>query len=1589
RMLDLAVVAYMPNNAYVVWGQPANIAKLQSAVAAGPPYQWSGAYAPAMRLAPSLHARAGSPTPGAMVDVTVQVYTTKGTPQTLAEIQALGGGLLSSANPVLNLTNLSLQVPEQQLWALAARPDVFNVEPFIAPARNDEAQGQMLAGNFTTSGGNVVPTGPGYLAWLSSLGFPTSPADYPIVDVTDDGVDQGNPAAVVQADFYELGSTDNPDRIIYAVNCTTDPSANGIAGHGNLNAGIVGGYNNRSGFPYEDAQGYNFGLGVAPYTRLANTKIFANSGSYSIANCGGTVQGVVRASYTAGARITSNSWGADVGGAYTADSQAYDALTRDALPASGNQEILHVFSAGNAGPGASTIGSPGTAKNVLTVGANENVRDEGTPDGCGTSAANNADDMATFSSRGPTDDGRVKPDVTAAGTHVQGPAGQPGFSGAGVCGASTNDFTAPGTDAYYPPNQTLYSWSSGTSHSAPAISGAASLAYEYYRRVLGGGEAPSPAMLKGLLIHEARFLSGAGAGTALPSNGQGWGTPNLGSLFADTTKRTVLDQSITFGATGEEQTFTGTIVDPGQPLRVTLVWTDAPGSTSGNAYVNNLNLEVTVGGATYRGNVFSGGHSTTGGSADSRNNVENVFLPAALSGPVAVRVRAGNIAGDGVPGNSDTTDQDFALIVSNVDLADIPVLGAGVPTFSDVSGGDGDGVIEPGETVSISIPWSNGGTGPATGISGTIAVTGGSATLVSATSAYPDLSPGQTGANLTAYSFTIDPNFPCGSRVSFRQTLTYSGGDPLSFDFSTGTGQAVLSTPTSYAYSGAAVPITDNATASVTINVSAPGVTIGDLDVRFDATHTFDGDLEITLIAPSGTTVLLANRRGAMEDNFTGTIFDDEGATAIGAGSAPFTGRFSPEEPLAALDGQAASGTWTLQVRDLADGDVGSITGASLDIASRFYLCNESLLQAGTAAFSDAQGNNNGVVDPGEPVTISIPWTNQGTSAATSVSGTVAVTEGGATMADATSAYPDIDPGATRANSTPYRFVVGNTTQCGTSVSFEQNISYSGGRSASVSFSTPVGQTELSAPTTYPYNGTPPLPVPINDLRTVTIAFDITAPGLTIGDLDVRFDAMHTWTGDLEVSLISPLGTTVSLASRRGSSGHNFTGTIFDDQAATPIGAGAAPFTGSFRPETPLSVLNDTPLGGTWTLRVQDMVGGDTGRITGFALDARVPVISCDPLISAPEVSAGPDVSGSEGAPLALSGSVVSAGDDSVTASWSYAPGAGVDAGASCSFTDASAPATSITCTDDGSYTATLSASDGVNPAVTDSATVTLSNAAPVVAAVSTSPSTVYVGDVVTVAAGAYSDAGANDEHIAAWNLDDGTTYPLPAGGGSVAGVTHTYSETGIYSVRLTVTDDNGGIGTAATSVTVQPMCADAEAFDGFDRANGSIGSRLWAGLNSLGAYRIVGKQVDVQKGGMIYWRSAAFGRSQFACLTLTQIDPASQRHTIVLKSQPGGWGNGVILVSYNAVGRTIDIEIRDRATRQWRQIGSFPAAVAAGDQLAARARADGNVQAYVNNTLVGSADAGPFYAGRGGRIGVWYQQAASAVFDNFIGGSR
>jgi subtilisin-like proprotein convertase family protein len=111
-------------------------------------------------------------------------------------------------------------------------------------------------------------------------------------------------------------------------------------------------------------------------------------------------------------------------------------------------------------------------------------------------------------------------------------------------------------------------------------------------------------------------------------------------------------------------------------------------------------------------------------------------------------------------------------------------------------------------------------------------------------------------------------------------------------------------------------------------NVSNLTVKIGNL------THTFDGDLLITLISPSGTRVVLSNRRGSSGDNFVNTVFDDTAATPIASGTPPFTGSFKPDGVLGTLNGQNANGTWALEINDLASGDSGTLSAWSITLGS-------------------------------------------------------------------------------------------------------------------------------------------------------------------------------------------------------------------------------------------------------------------------------------------------------------------------------------------------------------------------------------------------------------------------------------------------------------------------------------------------------------------------------------------------------------------------------------------------------------------------------------------------------------------------------
>ncbi len=653
-----SIVHYIPQNAYLIWVDEASSPGIASALLSEPCTAFVGDYHPWFALSPALDDASGKED---SVRVTVQVFNYGGDAARAADqLAADAQSVIIPPREVLGgrYINVSIEVSGSLLESVAAVPGVVWIEPYLEKRRNCERQGQILADNLNA--GKTAPTGPGYLSFLESCGFPTDPEAYPVVVVTDDGFDNGSAVSPGNPEFRQLGDTAFASRVVFAEiapgGSSSITSPNGVGGHGNINTSIVGGYNNSAGSPFQDAAGFHYGLGISPYGRMAHTKVFSDSGGWPSSI---DEPAMVSSQYARGVRISTNSWGADVNGAYTSDSQMYDGFVRDCQPTvMGQQPMAFFFSAGNEGSGSNSIGSPATGKNVISVGASENYDTLGITDGCRVppSGANNAQDVIDFSSRGPCDDGRTKPEIQAPGTHIQGAAStstSPAYTGESVC------------DKYMPAGQTLYCWSSGTSHSCPAAAGCGSLVYNFLSRTYGITE-PSPALLKAYIIHSGRHMTGLYANDNYPSNSQGFGIINLAFAFDSATPRKIVDQTEILTGPGQEYHLGGVVADESKPLVVSLAWTDAPGVLSGSAYINDLDLEVYVDGILYRGNVFNKDVSQTGGEPDVRNNYELVRLPAGTSGAVDIVVRGVSIGGDGVPGNGDATDQDFALVAYNL-----------------------------------------------------------------------------------------------------------------------------------------------------------------------------------------------------------------------------------------------------------------------------------------------------------------------------------------------------------------------------------------------------------------------------------------------------------------------------------------------------------------------------------------------------------------------------------------------------------------------------------------------------------------------------------------------------------------------------------------------------------------------------------------------------------------------------------------------------------------------------------------------------------------------------------------------------------
>jgi subtilisin-like proprotein convertase family protein len=132
---------------------------------------------------------------------------------------------------------------------------------------------------------------------------------------------------------------------------------------------------------------------------------------------------------------------------------------------------------------------------------------------------------------------------------------------------------------------------------------------------------------------------------------------------------------------------------------------------------------------------------------------------------------------------------------------------------------------------------------------------------------------------------------------------------------------------------GAGSTVPTQGTLDATVDV-AESATIQDVNVTVSLTHTYVQYLTLRLVSPGGTTILLSQQRGGDGDNYTGTVFDDEATTSIGAGAAPFTGSFQPEQPLSGLDGEDQQGTWTLSIKNDWWIQTGTLTSWSLEITN-------------------------------------------------------------------------------------------------------------------------------------------------------------------------------------------------------------------------------------------------------------------------------------------------------------------------------------------------------------------------------------------------------------------------------------------------------------------------------------------------------------------------------------------------------------------------------------------------------------------------------------------------------------------------------
>ncbi len=574
-----AVFAYVPDQAYLVRGTRAARERLRHDGRTA----WVGDWEPAFKLSP----RADR---GALVASNFEalLFPDADVAATALALTAAGGNISQVSDNGIN-KKVRFVARGDQLAALAGVAGVAWIEPQPRyELHNDLAQWVVQTNTGSTGARRVWDLGirgEGQVLMTSDSGINVAHNQFrdPLVAVPGFG-DYPTHRKVIA---YKIGS--NSPAIEFGDHA-------GASYHGTHTAGTIGGSDDpvggtslRDGMApnaklyFMDISGTALANGVDPFPDLND--LFLPS---YVGNAGGA------------ARISSHSWGSSVSGAYTLNSLEVDQFMW------AHPDYYIAFSNGNSAS-VGSVGSPATAKNSAGMGGTRN----------GTSA----NLIYSSTSRGPTQDGRRKPTFAAPGQSI--------FSAYG--GATTT-----------------YVSLSGTSMASPSGTGAVALMRQYLTegwyptgaKVPANGFAPSAALLKAMAINSAALNI---SGSIQPDNNVGFGriTADSALFFAGDARKLMLEDFTSGLGAGEYVEYQINVTDSLIPLRVSLCWTDFPGSPAASVQlVNNLNLTVSKGANVYKGNVYASGQSAQGGSYDVLNVEEAVHINYPLKGVWTVRVDA-------------------------------------------------------------------------------------------------------------------------------------------------------------------------------------------------------------------------------------------------------------------------------------------------------------------------------------------------------------------------------------------------------------------------------------------------------------------------------------------------------------------------------------------------------------------------------------------------------------------------------------------------------------------------------------------------------------------------------------------------------------------------------------------------------------------------------------------------------------------------------------------------------------------------------------------------------------------------------------